>query len=62
MNALALYKAETGLSHRALAERLGLTSVGHISEVVRGQRPVTVKMAKRLAELTGKEWRGLVDG
>jgi transcriptional regulator with XRE-family HTH domain len=62
MNSVAAYKKANDLSLAQLAQRLGVESRGHLSDIVRGKRRVSVAMAKRLAAICDKPWHELIDG
>lgn len=47
-----LYLADMGLTQGAAAERLG-TTIGTVSQIVRGKRAITADMAIKLEALTG---------
>ena len=55
LNHVAHYMAAQKIGTTELARRLGVT-VGYASLLKGGQRPVTNRIARRLAELTGKPW------
>lgn len=59
MNKIAKYLLDKDLRQSELAESLG-TSQGHISDLVGGRVNVSVRIAKKMAALTGKPWHSFM--
>jgi Helix-turn-helix. len=59
-NPIARYMKDAGIhTVTELAARLE-TSKGNASDIINGRRPVGVKVARRMAKLTGRPWHEFV--
>ena len=54
------YRAEQGLKIEELAKLLRISN-GHASDICNGKQPVSIKIAKRMAAITGKPWHSFID-
>ena len=61
MNPIEKYRRSERLTYRELANVLGLKSRGHAADLVSGRRALTVKVARRLSELTATPWHEFMD-
>ena len=59
-NPIADYIKKSGTGTTELARLLGV-SKGYVSQLRHGDRPVTLRVARRLSALSGKPWYKILD-
>lgn len=57
----AYVRANPLVSRRELADALGIKALGYLQDMIKGRRNMSVRVAKALANLTGRPWAEIYD-